>query len=122
MIDFHRAKKAKATIALTPVEDPTSYGLIETTVQGRVTRFLEKPGWEEVTTNMINAGTYVLEPEIVDLIPENQSMHMTDLLLKAKKVGFRVQIYPMTCSWFDVGEWGEYKRALEHMAGLGATA
>ena len=65
MIGFHQERKAKATIALTPVDDPTSYGLIETNAQGRVTRFLEKPKWSEVTTNMINAGTYVLEPEVL---------------------------------------------------------
>lgn len=69
MINFHRERKARVTIALTPVSDPTSYGLIETDAQGRVTRFLEKPSWNQVTTNMINAGCYVLEPEVLAHIP-----------------------------------------------------
>ncbi len=58
MIDLHQKKKAKVTIALTPVDDPTSYGLVETDTYGRVTRFLEKPSQNEVTTNMINAGAW----------------------------------------------------------------
>jgi len=69
MINFHLERKAKATIALTPVEDPTRYGVVEMEAQGRVTRFLEKPSWSEVTTRMINAGTYVLEPEVLAYIP-----------------------------------------------------
>ena len=69
MIQFHRTKKAKATIALIPVDDPTHYGLIETDAERRVTRFLEKPRKEQITTNMINAGIYVLEPEVLNLIP-----------------------------------------------------
>jgi len=69
MIDLHQQRKAVATIALTPVEDPTAYGVIETDTEGRVTRFLEKPDWSEVTTNMINAGIYVLEREVLSLIP-----------------------------------------------------
>jgi mannose-1-phosphate guanylyltransferase len=69
MLAFHRKNKARATIALTPVDNPTHYGLIETDRCSRVTRFLEKPRPEEVTTNMINAGTYVLEPGVLDMIP-----------------------------------------------------
>ena len=69
MISFHLERRAKATIALTPVDDPTSYGLIETDAQERVMRFLEKPSWSQVTTNMINAGTYVLEPDVLTHIP-----------------------------------------------------
>ena len=71
MIDLHQKRRAKATIAITPVDDPTSYGLIETGDQGRLTRFLEKPSREQLTTNtsMVNAGTYILEPDILAQIP-----------------------------------------------------
>ena len=55
MIEFHRYHKAKATIALTPVEDPTAYGVVEIDSQSSVKRFIEKPSWERVTTNLINA-------------------------------------------------------------------
>jgi mannose-1-phosphate guanylyltransferase len=69
MLEFHKQRRSKATIVLTPVDDPTVYGVVETDSQGRVRRFLEKPKLEEVTTNMINAGTYVLEPEVLNRVP-----------------------------------------------------
>ena len=75
LVDYHRRKEAVATIALTAVEDPTSYGLIPLESDGRVSSFVEKPSWDEATTDLINAGTYVLEPEILAHAPlgENYS-------------------------------------------------
>ena len=69
VIQLHRERNAKATIVLTPVENPTAYGLVETDPAGNITRFLEKPKPEEITTNNINAGIYVLEPDTFDRIP-----------------------------------------------------
>ena len=69
MMKLHRDRAAKITIARTPVEDPTSYGLIEADTQGRITRFIEKPSPNEITTNLINAGIYILEPDILTHIP-----------------------------------------------------
>ena len=65
----HAAAGASATILLTPVPNPSAYGLVETDPDGRVTRFLEKPKPDEITTDTINAGIYILETRIVDLIP-----------------------------------------------------
>jgi len=73
VIEFHRAKRSAATIVLAPVENPSAYGFVETDAEGRVLRFREKPKPEELaelTTNTINAGIYVLEPEVLDMIPE----------------------------------------------------
>jgi len=67
----HRARKAKATIVLTPVDNPSAYGLVETDADGNVRRFLEKPSPDEITCDTINAGIYVLEPETFDRIPKN---------------------------------------------------
>ena len=69
VIRLHRERRARATIVLTPVENPTAYGLVETDADGNVRRFLEKPRPDEVTTNHINAGIYVLEPDTFDRIP-----------------------------------------------------
>ncbi len=65
----HRARQARATIVLTPVENPSAYGLVETDARQNILRFLEKPKPEEITTNYINAGIYVLEPSTFDRIP-----------------------------------------------------
>lgn len=71
VIALHRARRAKATIVLTPVEDPTAYGLVETDSAGNIQQFLEKPTPDDITCNTINAGIYVLEPSTFDRIPKD---------------------------------------------------
>jgi NDP-sugar pyrophosphorylase family protein len=71
VVQLHRERAAKATIVLTPVENPTAYGLVETHDDGSVKRFLEKPKADEITCDTINAGIYVLEPETFDRIPKD---------------------------------------------------
>src|SRR5262245_46749061 len=71
VIRLHRERQAKATIVLTPVENPSAYGLVETDPQGNVLRFLEKPRPDQITCNTINAGIYVLEPDTFDRIPKD---------------------------------------------------
>src|SRR5260221_7443776 len=70
VIALPREPKAKATIVLTPVDNPTAYGLVETDAQGNIRRFLEKPKADEITCDTINAGIYVLEPSTFDRIPK----------------------------------------------------
>jgi NDP-sugar pyrophosphorylase family protein len=72
VIRFHRERQAAATIVLAPVPNPTEYGLVETEKDGRVRRFLEKPKPEEVTCDTINAGIYILEPRVLDYVPEGE--------------------------------------------------
>jgi mannose-1-phosphate guanylyltransferase len=109
MISFHRERKSKATIALTPVEDPTSYGLIETDAEGRVTQFLEKPSWSQVTTNMINAGTYVLEPEILANIPPQVNFSFEhELFPLLLDLGELIYAYPSSAYWTDIGTPEKY--------------
>lgn len=76
VVERHRANRADATIVLTPVEDPSKFGLVQTGDGGEVIRFLEKPSAEtlaELKLNTINAGIYVLEPSVLDLIPSGDS-------------------------------------------------
>ncbi len=109
MVDFHHERKAKATIALTPVDDPTSYGLIETEPEGRVTRFLEKPSWSEVTTNMINAGTYVLEPDVLAQIPPQREVSIERATFpQLLEKGEPVYAYPSEAYWIDMGTPEKY--------------
>jgi NDP-sugar pyrophosphorylase family protein len=69
VVAAHRAAKASATIVLTPVANPAAYGLVETDASGRVRRFLEKPKPEQITTDLINAGIYVLDTRTLSLMP-----------------------------------------------------
>src|SRR5882762_7827241 len=71
VIAQHRERKAKATIVLTPVENPAAYGLVETDTDANIRRFIEKPNADEITCDTINAGIYVLEPETFDRIPKD---------------------------------------------------
>ncbi len=71
VVRLHRERQAKATIVLTPVENPAAYGLVETAPDGAVRRFLEKPSADEITCDTINAGIYVLEPRTFDRIPKD---------------------------------------------------
>jgi mannose-1-phosphate guanylyltransferase len=109
MLNFHQASKAKVTIALTPVEDPTAYGLIETDATGRVTRFLEKPSRDQITTNMINAGTYILEPEILNDIPANTNYSFErQLFPMLLERGEPVYAYSSSSYWMDIGTPDRY--------------
>ena len=71
VIRLHRERKARATIVLTPVDNPSAYGLVETDAAGNIQRFLEKPNPDEITCNTINAGIYLLEPDTFDRIPRD---------------------------------------------------
>ena len=76
MMRSHEARGARASISLTHVEDPTAFGLVETEVDGRIRRFLEKPSRDQITTDTINAGIYLLERELLDLIPAGRAASM----------------------------------------------
>lgn len=116
IFSYHRENENHATILSSVKNIKIPYGVLKSD-NANLQDIVEKPEYNFV----INSGIYVLEPDVIDFIPENQAIDMTDLLLAAKENGLKVQIYPMTCSWFDVGEWGEYKRAIEHMTAYGAT-
>jgi len=91
------------------VDDPTSYGLIETTAQGRITRFLEKPKREEVTTNMINAGTYVLEPDILSqVLPQTEVSIERETFPQLLARGELVYAYYSLAYWLDMGTPEKY--------------
>lgn len=73
LVAYHRSQGGLGTIALTPVEDPSAFGVVPTDATGRVEAFIEKPPPGQVPTNFVNAGFYVLEPEVLDLIsPEGR--------------------------------------------------
>lgn len=105
MLRYHRARNSELTIALTPVEDPTAFGLVETTAEGRITRFLEKPRPEEVTTNMINAGTYIMEPHLLDYVPARQHyMFERGLFPTALQNNHAMYGYASDAYWTDIGK------------------
>ncbi len=124
MIDFHREKKAKVTITLTPVDDPTSYGLIETNAQSKITRFIEKPSWSQVTTNMINAGIYVIEPDVLNHIPPQANFSFErELFPSFLDQAKPLYAYPSAAYWIDIGTPEKYFQLhLDLLSGKGNAA
>src|SRR4030095_10165656 len=112
VIRFHRERQATATIVLAPVPNPTAYGLVETEKDGRVRRFLEKPKPEEVTCNTINAGIYILEPKVLDYIPEGEPFMFEygvfPQLLERQEPFFA---YIWRGYWRDIGTASSYLQA-----------
>jgi len=109
MVRFHRQSKARATIALTPVEDPSAYGVVELDAQRRVKRFIEKPSREMVESNLINAGAYVLEPEVLPLIPtRTHCMLERGLFPDMVERGIPFFGYRSSAYWIDIGKPDDY--------------
>ena len=109
VLALHRERKAKATIVLTPVENPMAYGLVETAPDGAVRRFLEKPKPDEITTNHINAGIYVLEPETFDRIPKDTNYSIERLYFPSLvERGETFVAYVYQGYWIDIGTPEKY--------------
>jgi len=75
---FHEQRDALATMVLTTVADPTEFGVVATEDSGAVARLLEKPSWGEVFTDTVNTGIYVLEPEVLDRIPQGRAVDFSE--------------------------------------------
>ena len=109
VIARHREKGAVATLVLTPVENPSAYGLVETSADGWVQRFVEKPGPDEITCNTINAGIYVLEPSVLNYMPKGEPYSfergLFPALLEHKEP---VLSFVMDSYWIDIGTPRKY--------------
>ena len=109
VLRLHRERKAKATIVLTPVDNPRAYGLVETHPDGSVKRFLEKPAEDEITCNTINAGIYVLEPETFDRIPKDTAWSIERSYFPSLiERGEAFVAYVYDGYWIDIGTPGKY--------------
>jgi mannose-1-phosphate guanylyltransferase len=109
VIAAHRAAGAAATLVLTPVPNPSAYGLVETDRSQRVVRFIEKPGPSEVTTDTINAGIYVLETPTLALMPARQNVSIERSFFPALIArGDLVRAHVHRRYWIDIGTPEKY--------------
>jgi len=107
----HKHNKARTTIALTEVDDPTRFGVVETDEGGRVLSFIEKPRWEDVTSHWINAGVYVLDPEVLEYIPDDQFyMFENGVFPSMLEKGEPFYAYRSHAYWIDMGTPEQYHR------------
>ncbi len=110
-VAYHHAKGAKATIVLKPVEVPLEYGVAVTDDAGRITRFLEKPGWSEVLSNTVNTGIYILEPDVLALVPQGELFDFSrDLFPRMMEQDMPIYGYVTDRYWCDIGDLGAYRQ------------
>lgn len=111
LISAHKESGAMATITLTSVEDPTAYGLVEVDSDMQVRRFLEKPAYDEVTSNLVNAGIYVLEPEVLEMIPADQEVSIEREIFPELQARGELRAHVSSAYWRDVGTPRSYLAA-----------
>jgi glucose-1-phosphate thymidylyltransferase long form len=105
LYDFHKRKNAAVTIALTEVQDPTQYGVVGLDSNGRIAKFKEKPKKEEAFSNLVNAGIYVLEPEVLEFVPPDQKFDFAkDLFPKLMSKGLGLYGSRIDGVWMDIGQ------------------
>jgi mannose-1-phosphate guanylyltransferase len=102
LVEFHRGRGAEGTIALTRVEDPSAFGVVPVDEQGRVQAFVEKPPPGTAPTDLINAGTYVLEPAVLARIPEGRSSIERRVFPEMVPSGSLFAM-PSPAYWVDIG-------------------
>jgi mannose-1-phosphate guanylyltransferase / phosphomannomutase len=115
-IKFHKEKGSLATLILARVPTPLEFGVVITAVDGKIERFLEKPGWSEVFSDTVNTGMYILEPEIFDLMEAGVEYDWSaDIFPRLLEEGKPMYGYVMSEYWADVGSLTQYREANEHM-------
>lgn len=121
LIDFHRRSGGEATISLTPVEDPSQFGIVEIESNGRVTRFVEKPAPGESSSNFASAGTYVMEPRSLERMPDGRKLSIERVVFPA--IVGEGALYAMATNdyWIDAGRPDTYLDANLHLVHTGAA-
>ena len=105
ILKYHQDNKNELTVVAALKNYPIAYGVLYTKESGLLDSIVEKPD----LTFKINTGLYILEPNLLDEIPENQFYHITSLINKLRAEDRRVGVFPVSeKSWIDVGNWNEY--------------
>jgi len=111
LIEFHRSRSAEASIGLTPVSDPSRFGVVPTDERGRVTAFIEKPPEGTAPTNLINAGIYVLETSVLDRIPNGRRVSIERETFPELVIAGRLYARASDAYWLDTGTPQQFLQA-----------
>jgi mannose-1-phosphate guanylyltransferase len=111
LVAMHDRTGAEGTIALHQVQDPSAYGVVPTDADGRVTAFIEKPPRDEAPTDLINAGTYVLEPSVLDRIPADRPVNVERVTFPAMVADGTLFALDGHTYWIDAGTPATYLQA-----------
>jgi mannose-1-phosphate guanylyltransferase/phosphomannomutase len=111
-LSFHEEREAEATLVLKKVDDPSEFGIVTVEEDGRITDFMEKPDEEEVFSYTANTGIYILEPSVLDDIPEGQEYDWADdQFPKMLEEGRSLYGYVTEAYWEDIGNIEQYMGA-----------
>lgn len=111
LVAFHRSRGAEGTIHLTPVEDTSAFGVVTTDGEGRVLAFTEKPPRHEAPTNLVNGGTYVLEPSVLERIDADEMVSIERVVFPAMVADRTLFAMPADGYWLDTGTPQQYLQA-----------
>lgn len=111
VVELHQSRGAEATVALTPVDDPSAFGVVPTDGDGRVLAFIEKPPRDEAPTNLINAGTYVLDPTVLDRIPAGRPVSIEREVFPELVAARTLFALASDAYWIDAGTPRTYLQA-----------
>jgi mannose-1-phosphate guanylyltransferase len=116
MIKFHEKNDAKATISLWPVKNVSEFGVVDITEDGKILDFVEKPKPEDAPSDLINAGAYIIEPEILDYIPTKRLVSMEKEIFPQiiEKTG-KFYGYKFDGYWMDIGRITSYLKVNEFL-------
>ena len=110
IFDYHKSKNSKLTITLTSVDNPLEFGVVIANEDGKIEKFLEKPSWGEVFSDTINTGIYIIEPEILNYIPERENFDFAkDLFPLLMSRGIDLMAGYAEGYWRDVGNPESYR-------------
>jgi dTDP-glucose pyrophosphorylase len=112
---FHTKHSYDITLVASAKQFNIPYGICELNGSGSLERIQEKPEY----SFLVNTGMYVLNPSVIDLIPDNKLFHITHLMDKVRGNGGAIGVYPVSeKAWIDVGQWAEYRKALKVIEGI----
>jgi mannose-1-phosphate guanylyltransferase len=111
LIKFHKEKGGLATIALVQVSDPSRYGAVELDLENRITHFVEKPELGKAPSNLVNAGIYVLEPEVLDYIPLGRRVSIEREIFPKLAEERNLYGFEYHGFWIDMGTPEDYLNA-----------
>jgi len=108
-LDFHKKNNSSATLICTRVSDPREFGLVVSDKSGRITRFIEKPGWSQAVTDLANTGTYILNGKALSLIPDNREFDFSkNLFPLIKNKNLPLYSFEEKGYWCDIGDLESY--------------
>jgi mannose-1-phosphate guanylyltransferase len=115
LIAFHRRVGAETTLHLAPVKDPSAFGVVLADQAGRVQAFLEKPGGPPYPSRLINAGTYVMEPSVLDRIPAGGPVSVERHTFPSMVADGTLWAWASDAYWMDVGTLPSYLAACQDL-------